>query len=132
MPVPSTVWVSGRRHNRYMMIGIPGCCCNNARRPESFESYGTQYTRKPHDVLTMSIVKSWYSNNSYSPHCRRERIVQSYSPGGALLCPHPIMLPWAHTSMPPNDFSIGSAVFAGFTVATNKQTDLAIRRDIWH
>jgi len=42
-----------------------------------------------------------------------QRIVQSYSTGGINVLPFLIMVPCAHTSLPPsNDISIGSAAFA--------------------
>ena len=33
------------------------------------------------------------------------------------------MLPWAHLSPKPNGISIGSAVFAGLTIVSDRQTD---------
>jgi len=34
-----------------------------------------------------------------------------------------MQVPWAHASLPPKSISIGSAVFAVFTVVTNTQAD---------
>jgi len=36
--------------------------------------------------------------------------------------PHLIHVPWAHPSQHPNGISIGSAIFAGLTNVTNRQT----------
>ena len=92
-------------------------------------------------VLTVVRSQDWFGERlMYCPVCVLYRyfyfpqitfatriaatqINPSYSPGGDDVHSRIIMVPWGHTSLLPNSISISSAVFAGFTVVTNRQTD---------
>jgi len=89
-----------------------------------------RYHYRPDICISEFRLCSWKKINKRSKNFEERRIAVLWPLAGAngFVRPWPpYMVPWANMCQPQNGISIGSAVFAGLTIVTNRHTDRLLR-----